>query len=329
MKKYISIFLVVFMVCFFAESVQTVLAKEVVWPKNVEIYVPAAAGGGTDAMARIVGSQVAEDSGNNLAIINSMAGNGIVALETVRNARPDGSTLLFFHSTMLIQSATGFYNHNVLDDFTVIAVGSFDADGAYALVVPADSFKTFDELVTYAKENPGELLLGVQTGGSTHIMAGLITMNAGIEMKFVDAGSDTEKLTTLVGKNIDAALVNVNQAVQYKKAGKINVLGVVSKGPDGGRSEVLPEVKSFVEQGYKDTYLDSVNFVLGPKGMDKDLVAKIYNYFKNAANNKNVEERLSKANLLYHYLEPDKGIEAIKSSVEKYNILVEKLGIKM
>ncbi len=329
MKRCLSILMALFVVCFAVGASQRAIAKEINWPKNVEIYVPAAAGGGTDVMARTVSSQVAEDSGNNLLIVNSMAGNGVVALEKVRNARPDGSTLLFFHTTMAIQSATGFYDYNILDDFTVISVGSMDSDGVYALVVPADSYSTFAELVAYAKKNPEELLLGIQTGGSTHVMAGLITKSAGIDVRFVDAGSDTQKLTTLIGKNIDAALVNVNQARQYVEAGKINVLGVMSKGPNGGRSSLFPDVESFVEQGYKDVYLDTANFVLGPKGMNKDLVLKIHNYFKNAANSEKVEERLGKANMGFHYLEPDEGIKVLEDTIGKINTLVKELGLEV
>ena len=73
-------------------------------------------------------------------------------------------------------------------------------------------------------------------------------------LNFVESGSDTEKLTALVGGTIDAALVNVNQAKQYVESGKAKALAVVSNGDEGARSSVLPEVPSFQEQGVDCTF---------------------------------------------------------------------------
>ncbi len=75
------------------------------WPqKDVQIIVPANAGGGTDIVARIVAAYLAEATGKNFTVVNQSSGSGLVAYETVRNAKPDGSTLLFWH--------TGFYLHD-------------------------------------------------------------------------------------------------------------------------------------------------------------------------------------------------------------------------
>ena len=77
------------------------------------------------------------------------------------------------------------------------------------LVVPADSgIATLDDFIAKAKES--ELRIGIETGGSSHIMAGMMSQALGVTVRFTDAGSDTEKLTGLVGGSIDCALVNAN-----------------------------------------------------------------------------------------------------------------------
>ena len=191
-------------------------------PKNVELQVPAKAGGGTDVIIRALATQVSKDSGSNLAIQNNTDGSGVVAMEKVRTAKNDASTLLFFHTTMLIKTATGVYDHVAADEFKVIAVGQSREKTGYVLVVPGDApYNTTAELVEAAKAAPGTILFGVETGGSSHIQCGLFAQAAGIDIKYVEAGSDTEKLTALVGGSINAAFVNANQAKQYVESGNL------------------------------------------------------------------------------------------------------------
>ena len=75
-------------------------------------------------------------------------------MEKVRSAKPDASSLLFFHTTMLIKTATGVYDHSAVDDFTVIAVGQGTEKTGYVLVVPGDSpYNTTEDLVEAAKRH--------------------------------------------------------------------------------------------------------------------------------------------------------------------------------
>ena len=239
-------------------------------PKNITVQVPAKAGGGTDVMARALTQQITADTGSNMTVVNNMDGNGVVAMETVRSAKGDGSTILQYHTSMLIATATGVYDHDILDDFTVIGVAQGTEKAQYCLVTNGESdLDTLDKFIEYGKNN--EVKIGVQTGGSMHIVSGLMAKATGIQAKFVEAGSDTEKLTALVGNTIDACIVNVNQAAQYVESGKAHGLAVVSNGEEGAKSTVLPDLPSFDELGY-DAFAaaaqaDAVNEVLEPAGM--------------------------------------------------------------
>lgn len=303
-------------------------AKAGEWAKNVEVQVPAKAGGGTDVMARALATQVAKDAKNTLTIVNNTDGGGVVAMEKVRNAKPDGSTILQFHTTMLIKTATGVYDKTVADDFTVIAVSQGTEVGGYVLVVPADSpYKTVDDFVAAAKAAPGTLLFGVETGGSSHIQAGLFAKAAGIDFKYVEAGSDTEKLTALVGKSIDACLVNPNQAKQYVESGKVVGLACVSRDKEGGRSSILPDVPSFIEQGL-DVSFASINLFLGPKGMDQGLVQKIHDYYAAAADNADVKAILEPAGFAMEFFSVEDGLAKVKEQQEQLNGVVKELGLE-
>lgn len=297
-------------------------------PKNIELQVPAKAGGGTDVVARALGTQISKDSGSNIAIQNNTDGSGVVAMEKVRTAKPDASTLLFFHTTMLIKTATGVYDHSAVEDFTTIAVGQSTEKCGYVLVVPGDSpYNTTDELVAAAKAAPGTMLFGVETGGSSHIQCGLFAQAAGIEIKYVEAGSDTEKLTALVGGSIDAAFVNANQARQYVESGKAKALACFSVDETGGTSNIVPGVTSLVDQGYDCTF-STLFLVLGPKGMDAQLVTKLHDEFANAALNEDVRAILVPAGFDMTFFSEEEGAKKLAEQQESLNGVVEMLGLK-
>lgn len=75
-------------------------------PKNIEVQLPASAGGGTDVTARALTAYINQNGSSNMTVVNNNDGGGVVAFETVRNAKADGSTILFFHTTMSIKAAT-------------------------------------------------------------------------------------------------------------------------------------------------------------------------------------------------------------------------------
>jgi putative tricarboxylic transport membrane protein len=297
------------------------------WAKNVELQVPATAGGGTDVMARALATYVSKASGSNITIVNNTDGGGAVAVEKVYNAKSDGSTLLFWHSTMLIKSAMDILRRKVADDYSVIGVSMQISPGGYMLIVPVDSdIKTFDDVINKARANPGKLLVGVETGGTSHIMAGGFAKAAGINLKYVEAGPDTEKLTALVGKSIDLCFVNPNQAKQYVDAGKVKALACVSKS-DGLRSDVLPDVPTLKELGVNFA-INTPIFVLGPKSMDPALVKTVHDYFAAAAEDESVNKILRPAGMELRFFSMEEGLQLIKNEQTADNAIVEELGLK-
>ena len=298
------------------------------WAKNGEVQVPAKAGGGTDVMARALGTQVAKDSGSTITIVNNTDGGGVVACEKGAAGKKDGSTLVQFHTTLLIKTATGVFKKSAAEDFTVIAVGVPVDEANNVLVVSGDSpYNTLDDLIADVKANPGTLLMGVETGGTIHVEAGLFAKAAGLDIKYVEAGSDTEKLTALVGKSINAAMVNANQAKQYIESGKAKALAVVSNGPEGGRSSVLPDVPSFVEQGVDCSFQMLSVILLGPKDMDPALVTQIHDYYAAAAENEEVKKTLAPAGMEMTFLGVEEGLKTVQEAQASVDAVVQELGL--
>ena len=297
-------------------------------PKSVEVYVPAKAGGGTDVMARALANQMAADSGSAFTVINNTDGNGVVSMETIRTAKGDGTKILQYHTSMEIKTATGVYKYSAAEDFKVIAASLMLDKAAYVLVVASDApYQTVDEVVAYAKANPGKLLCGVETGGNTHIMSGMFSQAAGIEIKYVEAGTDTEKLTSIVGGNIDIAFVNMNQAKQYIEAGKVTALAVCARDPEGGRGVALPDVPCFQEFGINFNYA-VVNLFLGPATMSDELADLYHDAYVKAYENPAVKDFLEPAGFGMVFLSREESIERIKADQQAISEVVEALGLK-
>ena len=295
-------------------------------PKNIEVQLPASAGGGTDVAARTLTGYINSTGKTNMTIINNTDGGGVVAYETARTAKADGSKILFFHTTMCIKTATGVYQYSAAEDFKIIGVSQNIEKGGYVLVVPADAgIATLKDFV--AKAEAEELMIGVETGGSSHLMAGMLAGELGVGLKYVEAGPDTEKLTALVGGSINCALVNANQAKQYIEAGKIVALGCFSTSSEGGRNSVLPDVPSFIEQGYNLIYATNF-YVLANPEMSDELAKEILALFTDAAADPDTAAILNKSGFGMTFLPYEDGPAVLKDQQESLTVVCEELGLK-
>ncbi|MEO1912030.1 MAG: tripartite tricarboxylate transporter substrate binding protein [Paracoccus sp. (in: a-proteobacteria)] len=260
------------------------------WPdRPVQFYVPASPGGGTDAVARIIADTLQQQQETPFIVVNAPGGGGAVAAEQVRNADPDGRTLLFFHTGLLTAYHTGAYPNDPLAEFTTLAL--MPVGGSYALAVPADSpFQTVSDLVDAAKADPGSISVGVQLRGSTHFMGGLLAEDSGATFRFVEAGSDSDKLVQLQGKQINAALINTSNTRQYLDTGALRVLGTIAA--TSARDPLTPETPSLVEQGYENALFGFDFMVMGPKDMDPALVTTIHDAMTAAVTTPSVGDQL-------------------------------------
>jgi len=296
-------------------------------PKKIEVQVPASAGGGTDVVARTISSYINSNSGSNTTIINNTDGSGVVAMETVRTGKADGSELLFFHTTMCIKTATGVYGHTGHEEFKVIGAATPTEKGGYVLVAPAGDIKDLDSFIEAAKAAGGEMMIGVETGGSSHIMSGMMCKALGIELKYVEAGADTDKLTALVGGSINCALVNANQAKQYIEAGKVNAIACFSATDEGGRNSVVPDVPSFKEQGY-DCVFGTYFYVLANPEMDDATAKEIWKLFDAAVKDEETRKVLEGAGMGMEFVPFEDGQATMQGQQEALTAICEELGLK-
>ncbi len=326
MKKIITLFaLILTAVALFAEG-QTDSKKAAEWPEGtVQFVVPAKAGGGTDAAARILAKALQENLGKPFIVANQPAGGGSVACETVRTAKSDGSTLLFYHSSMFANYHTGLYDHSPSEEFTTCSV--MPVDGSYALVVGPDSpYNSVEALIEASKKTPDKITLGVQLKGSSHFMSGLLTKDSGARFRIVEAGSDADKLVAVQGGNLDAAFINTPGSLQYAEAGKLKILATIAGYPE--RDPGAASYPSLNELGYESSVYGLDFFILGPAGMDDAVTEKINLAFKEVLSDPAIIEQFNKMRMPLSYLNLEDSKKRLTSGDRMIGETAAVLGLK-
>ena len=261
------------------------------WPKEtVTMVVPYSAGGDTDTYCRQMSKLLGEKLGVNFVVVNTTGGSGVVASSSVLNAKNDGYTALFHHTgVMMTQEAAESNEFSFLNDFEV--VGTIARDDTYALIVRSDDtrFSNLEEMITWAKANPGQLRFSVTYYGATHAVAAAMERTMGIEMNQIDVGSSTaDRLTAFMANQCDVLVVNYMNIADYVENGDFVVMGICSD----ERLPGLEDVPTLKEQGY-DVVQPKLYEVRMPKGTDQAIVDKLSAAMAEVAEDPAFQETLS------------------------------------
>ena len=211
----------------------------------IKIVVPTSAGGGNDAMARIVGSRLSERLKQPVIVDNKPGGNGAIATEFVAKAPADGYTLIFgYIATHGINPALSKVNYDPVKDFAPIAE---IAEAQEVLVVhPSVKANTVAELIALAKAKPASLsYASAGNGTAPHISGELFKQLAGVDMLHVPyKGSGPAVTDTLAGQT-QVMFPSIVAANQFIKAGKLRALAVTGN----KRSPLYPSLPTIAEAG--------------------------------------------------------------------------------
>jgi len=245
--------------------------------KPLRAIVPFPAGSGTDAMARFVGESIRRESGQTLVVENMAGTNGLLGARAAAGASPDGYSLFF--STNSTHAANPYlFNklpYDPIKDFEPVALLAY---APLALVIRTDSqFKSLQDLISYAKANPGKLNFGTANTGS---LAGGHMLNklAGINTVPVSYRGSPQAVTDLLGGQFDFMIMDMLPIQEHIRSGSLRALAVTS----ATRLRILPDVPTMVEAGVPGYELFSWNGVHVPAGTPREIVVKLNQFITNA-----------------------------------------------
>jgi tripartite-type tricarboxylate transporter receptor subunit TctC len=269
--------------------------------RDITLVVPWAAGGGTDTLARTLVKNGKKYFGVNINVVNRVGGTGVVGMDSVAKAKPDGYTvgiLTFNLSTyrLLGQSDLSYR------DFDLIALLNRSIAG---LSVKADSkFQTLKDLVEYTKANPGVVTVGHSgPAGAWHLAAVGIAHNYGLKFTFVPFDGAAPTRTALVGGHITVCSSGMDEVLQFYQTKQIRILAANSP----TRHPAFPDVPTMAEAGYPiENPIFDWRGLGAPKGTPPEVLKALREGFKKAVEDPEYIALMDKLALPRTYLEHDK-----------------------
>jgi tripartite-type tricarboxylate transporter receptor subunit TctC len=291
--------------------------------KPLHIFVPYAAGGGVDILARTLGDVVSRQWGQTVVVENRPGAGGVVASQALVQTPPDGYTLIVVASG----HATNPFlypkiPYDTFRDFTPI---SLLASSPNILLVRADSpFKSVSDVIAQAKAKPGTLSFAhAGTGTSTHLAGELLKAMAKLDIEAIPYKGGAPAINDLLGGQIPLSINNGPESVGQIQAGTVRALAVTT----ATRAPFLPDVQSMGETvpGYDTEVWWGL---LGPAGMPRDLVEKISRDFVAALKTDAVKERLAKLGASPIGSTPQAFDAKIHADYDKWGPIIQAAGIK-
>ena len=287
--------------------------------RPITLIVPWPAGGSTDTHLRKVAELASRHLGQPIIVENKPGFGGMLGpAQMAKNAAPDGYTL----SQITVNAFRAPYLQKVdwdpMKDFTyIIGVSGY----TFGLVVKADSpFKTFSDLIAYAKANPGQMSYGSSgTGTSPHLLIEVVADKAGVKLLHVPFKGNADSTQALMGGHV-MAQSDATGWGKFVDAGTFRLLVTF------GESRTRWGAPTAKELGY-DVVSYSPYGIAGPKGMDPKVVKIIHDAFKKAIDDPEHHKVLQQLDQVYWYKSTDEYLKWAGETNVSERALIERLGL--
>lgn len=258
--------------------------------KPIKVVVPFGSGGASDTLARVLqeGLRRSGKSVQPFVILNVPGAGGTLGSRRVRNARPDGYTILNLHEAILTAKYHGTVDYGP-DEFVPIA----STGQAHTVVCsgPASDWASLEQVLEAATAEPGTILYGGNPGAPSHFVGLLLQdLEEGAAFQFVPLGGGAERFTKLAGGHIDLSIFSVSEFKEFRATPERpeGLRGIVYLGPE--RHPELPEVPTAREAGY-DLVTGTTQYWWAPKGTPPDRIEVLATLLEEAMATEFVRDR--------------------------------------
>lgn len=301
------------------------LVAAAAWPeKPIRIVVPYAAGGPTDAMARILEGPLREALGTPIIVDNVPGAAGAIGAQQVLRAPADGYTLFLGNNgpsavtPLLMKNA----NFDPIKDFQPLSlVAKATMVLAVSKDVPANDMKSF---VAYARAHPGKLNYASAGSGSLgHLGSELLLKEAGLQMTHIPYKGQAPTLTALMAGDVQMLLTTPTDAMRGQVAtGKIKLIGVTSDSP----SPFDPKV-DLVQSAVPRYTLYSWFALLVKAGTPDDVASRLAKAINTAVANEDVRKRFAALGIVAESSGPQQVADFIKQDVSRWSVIIRERNI--
>jgi tripartite-type tricarboxylate transporter receptor subunit TctC len=290
----------------------------------VRFILPQPGGSGTDVVLRTITAKLTETWGQQVIVDNRPGANGIIGVQALSKAKPDGYTLLYGFTSLLTINPSVYKDlpYNTLRDFEAVTQ---TVTNTMALVVnphlPARSVK---ELVALGRARPGELLYGsFGVGNQTHLTAELFRLESGLKMLHVPYKGATPAVTEVVGGQVVMLFATSANVTPHIKSGRLRLLATC--GPK--RTTLFPDTPTMVEAGFPRVISTGWGGIVAPGGTPPDIVKKIQQDIAHALADPQIRARLVSIGADPEGTTPEEFAGWLRAETEKWEKVVKGAGL--
>ena len=292
--------------------------------KSITIVVPATPGGAIDLTARLVGQKMTDAWGKPVVVDNKGGATGMIGTDIVAKAAPDGHLLGLVASSHAI-------NPSMYKKLPFDTVKSFEpvvlthVVPLMLVVTPSIPAKNVQELIAYAKANPGKLTFASSgSGGAPHMSGELFKSMAGLDLVHVPYKGSTAAHADLLSGRTSMMFDTVAAINPHVKSGAVRALAVTT----AKRAAIAPDVPTMAEAGMKGYETSTWGGVLAPAGTPKDVVAKLNAEINKALAASDVREKMLASGIEPNGGTPQQFADFIQSEMVKWAKVAQIAGIQ-
>jgi tripartite-type tricarboxylate transporter receptor subunit TctC len=292
--------------------------------KPITLVVPFPAGGGNDALARLVAEKMSRSLGQQVVVENRGGAGGTIATRAVAKTASDGYTILLSYTGTLAINPSLYPNagYDPRKDFAPIGlIGSLPS---VLVVHPSLPVHSVAELIAYAKANPGKVNYAFVPGTVGHIGTELFAKTAGIELTKIPYKGNGDALGNLIGGHVSMMVLSIVPIIGNVRAGTLRALAVTS----GERSALLPDVPPIAESGLPGFSAVIRYGLAAPPGTPRPIVDRLNKELRAALAADDLRAKLAADGAVAEPGSPEDYAAAIDADEKKWAPIVKSLNLK-
>jgi len=305
-------------------SMATSSAQAQPYPNRpIQFIIPIPAGGGGDVNARILIEELGKILGTQVVAVNKPGAADTLGTDAIAKSKKDGYTIGYTGSAALV-AARIMNPENVHYD----SIKDFDHLGLHvyfplSLAVQASSpWKTFGELVDYAKKNPGKIRVStIGFGGMSHLNVELLQSLTGIQLTHIPFKGGEAVTAALLGGHVEASADAIGKFMPHVEAGKLRVL-VSSR-----KFSLFPNVPTMKELGYQEDLFSSWFSLTAPAGIPEEAKRILIPAVEKSMNQSESKSKIESRGYIVDYKSPAELVKIIERDYETIRALAIKLGL--
>jgi tripartite-type tricarboxylate transporter receptor subunit TctC len=267
--------------------------------RPVRVLIPYAAGGLTDVVARLYADHLRKAFGQNFIVENKPGASGIIAIEEMARAKPDGYTIMVGNISTNCLTPVLLAKRMHIDYDRDVQIIARTADAPVFFMATTSNFppKTFQEFIAYAKAHPGDVrYASAGVGAYQHVNTEILAKRAGgldlVHIPFKDGGAGI--LRDVAGGDTHVSWFNVTNPVGMIKAGKVRPLAVAAE----HRLPAWPDVPTLDELGFPGFRPSQWNAAFAPAGVPREIIDKLHAAFAAAAKTPEMQAVFEKGGMI-------------------------------